>query len=399
MRDKKLLNLTIIMQFYSGIKTINDSLEWNHSGSPAYYNLIKNLEVNPNINYNLILLDTSEGTKKIKQLKLKNLKNRILIVPYFSLIYSNKISFIKKIENFYNKFRQYILVFKYSKNSSFYYVDRDNIIFSFLVLSFQKKSKVVIRLLGVTENLFHHLTIRKNLFSKIIKSVFINPKVHFICSNDGSYAEVIQNQYLDKFHLMFNGVDSNIERDIQESEKFNIVYLSRIVKNKGHKDFINGISKSKFSNDLNVKIIGDGDLKKDMEILTKNLDLTKCINFMGRLKHSDGISELSHADLVISTNYDGVFGNTVLEALKMGIPLIVLEHPGCLSLDKYNLFVLKRDTNLDNNIAKAIDRALIDKTWLNFLKTQSEEFSSKHLIDWKKRIKQELNIVRNFFYN
>ena len=370
MRDENLLNLTIVMQFYSGIKTINDSLEWNHSGSPAYYNLIKNLESNPNINYKLILLDTCQGSKKIKQLKLKDLKNNILIIPYFSLFFSNQIPFIKKIENFYNKLRQYILVFKYSNNSRFYYIDRDNIIFSFLVLSFKKKSKVVIRLLGVTENLFHHIETRNNFFSKIIKSVFKNPRTHFICSNDGSYAEVIQDQYSDKFHLMFNGVDSNIDREVQKSDKFNIVYLSRIVKNKGHKDLINGISKSKFFKQLNVVIIGDGNLKIEMEKLTNNLNLRNFINFTGRLNHSSAMNELS-----------------------------LLKHPGCLSFKKYNLFALNRCVNLDDHIAKAIDRALIDKDWLHTLEFQSKEFSLNYLVDWKKRIELELNIIRNFFYN
>ena len=164
MIDSKKLNLTIVMQFYSGLRAINDSHEWNHSGSPAYYNLIKSLDENPDINYQLILLDTVKGEKKIKQLKLKNLKNYILVIPYFSLIYSNKIPFFKKIENFYNKFRQYILVFKNSNNSNSYYVDRDNIIFSFVVSRFTK-TKMVIRLLGVTDNLFEHLVFRKNPLS------------------------------------------------------------------------------------------------------------------------------------------------------------------------------------------------------------------------------------------
>ena len=133
--------------------------------------------------------------------------------------------------------------------------------------------------------------------------------------------------------------------------------------------------------------------------MTKNLNLSNCINFTGRLKHSSAMNALSKADLVISTNYDGVFGNTVLEASKLRIPLILLEHPWCLSLKQYNLFTLNRDLNIENNIANAIDRAVVDKNWLKSLEVRSKDFSSKYLVDWKKRIKLELNIVRNFFYN
>ena len=398
MRKENLLNIAFVVQFYSGLKTINQDLKWSHTGSPAYYNLIKIVDQNPKIKYQLILLDTVRGEKNIKYLHLDNLKYPVLIVPYFPILLSNKIFLIKKIENFYNKIRQYILVFKYTINSSFYYVDRDNIIFSFLVLRF-KKSKVIIRLLGVTENLFQHLTTRNNVLSRIIKSVFNNSNVNFICSNDGSYSELVKKQYIDKFHLIFNGVNQNLERDFHQSNKLRIVYLSRIVNNKGHEDFIHGIYKSRYANLLDVKIIGDGNLKNDMEELTRNLKLENCIHFMGLLNHSNAVNELSKADLVISINYDGVFGNGVLEALNMGIPLIVMKHPGCHSSNKYNLLELERNSDLVDNIAKTIDRAFTDKDWLNTLGAQSKEFSFNYLVDWKQRIETELNIVRNFFYN
>jgi len=83
----------------------------------------------------------------------------------------------------------------------------------------------------------------------------------------------------------------------------------------------------------------------------------------------------------------------------MGIPLIVMKHPGCHSSNKYNLLELERNSDLVDNIAKTIDRAFTDKDWLNTLGAQSKEFSFNYLVDWKQRIETELNIVRNFFYN
>ena len=111
MNNDKCLNIAIIVQFYSGLKTILDDSYWSHSGSPAYYNFIKLVDRSIDIKYQLILLETDTGSKGIQKLYLDNLKYPILILPYFSIILSSRIPLVKKIENFYNKIRQYYLVF------------------------------------------------------------------------------------------------------------------------------------------------------------------------------------------------------------------------------------------------------------------------------------------------
>ena len=398
MQNVNVVHIAIVVQFYSGLKQIIDENKWSHSGSPAYYNFVKQLDRHAEFTYQLIFLETSKSSNKIQLLQLENLNNKLIVVPYYSLLMSNHINLIKKIENFYNKIRQYIVVFKFTKSTKFYYVDRDNFIFSFFALRF-KDAKVVIRLLGITENLYQYLTEKKNILSRIIKWVFNHPNVNFICSNDGSFAEVVKSQYKDKFHLLFNGVDKNLKRNFQPSNKLKIVYLSRIVNNKGHTDFIQGISKSKVTNQLEVKIIGEGNLKNHLELMVRDLNLEENIHFIGRLSHNDALLELSKADLVFSINYDGVFGNVVLEASQMGIPLAVLSHSGCLSLSQYNFFELEKDSYLVENIAKTLDKAVKDKVWLNDLSKRSEQFAENHLVNWNQRIDSELLIVKNFFYN
>ena len=391
-------NLAVIMQFYSGLNQIIKTNEWSHSGSPAYFNFIQGLELSKDFNYQLILLSTFKDNKKIQYLKLNNLEKVVVIVPYYPLLMSYRFRFIKKIENFYNKVRQYFAVIRLTKTVKYYYIDRDNILFSYFVLRF-RNAKVVVRLLGVTENLYEHLTIRNNIFSKVIKWVFNHPDVNIICTNDGSYAEATKNQYKNKFHLLFNGVDTNLKRNLQLGKRLKVVYLSRIVGNKGHEDFINGIAKSNLINKLDVKIIGDGGLKNNMEAISSNLHLDECINFMGRLSHHEAIDELSRADLVISINYDGVYGNVVLEASQMSIPVIVLEHPECRSGSLYNLLELKRDIRLADGIAKLLRKAVNDRVWLGDLGKRSEQFSSKYLSSWNQRIELEMLIIKRFFSN
>ena len=208
---------------------------------------------------------------------------------------------------------------------------------------------------------------------------------------------MIKDQYKDKFHLLFNGVDANLKKNPQLGNKLKLVYLSRIAYNKGHEDFINGIARSNFANKLDVKIIGSGILKDDMKVLSLNSNLNECINFMGRLDHLVAVDELSKADLVISINYDGVYGNVVLEASSMGIPVVVLEHPGCQTQGLYGLLGLKRGDRLVGNIAKIIRNAVNNEVWLSDIGKNSEQFSLKHLSSWDQRIESEMLIIKGFF--
>ena len=100
---------------------------------------------------------------------------------------------------------------------------------------------------------------------------------------------------------------------------------------------------------------------------------------MGRLDHLVAVDELSKADLVISINYDGVYGNVVLEASSMGIPVVVLEHPGCQTQGLYGLLGLKRGDRLVGNIAKIIRNAVNNEVWLSDIGKNSEQFSLKHV--------------------
>ena len=391
-----IVNFTVVTQFYSGLSQIVRKNEWTHSGSPAYYNFILKLDSSKEFSYQLILLSTSKGDIEIQYFKLKNLRQPVIVVPYYSLFMSCNFLIIKKIENFYNKIMQYIAVIRLTKSTRYYYIDRDNILLVYLILHI-KKARVIIRLLGVTEGFYQYLTTRVNIFSKIIKWVFNHSNVIFICTNDGSYAEVIKDQYKDKFHLLFNGVDANLKKNPQLGNKLKLVYLSRIAYNKGHEDFINGIARSNFANKLDVKIIGSGILKDDMKVLSLNSNLNECINFMGRLDHLVAVDELSKADLVISINYDGVYGNVVLEASSMGIPVVVLEHPGCQTQGLYGLLGLKRGDRLVGNIAKIIRNAVNNEVWLSDIGKNSEQFSLKHLSSWDQRIESEMLIIKGFF--
>ena len=82
----------------------------------------------------------------------------------------------------------------------------------------------------------------------------------------------------------------------------------------------------------NLKIIGDGELRFDLQSLVENLGLQEQVNFAGVLDNLMVRSELSHADiLVLPSSWDG-WGAVVNEALMSGVPVICSDFCGASDL-------------------------------------------------------------------
>ena len=391
--------LTVVARLFSGFESILDDHKWYHSGSPAYYHFISIIDTSDLFEYQLFLLSPKKNKQKtIQTIVLDNLNRPVIYIPYYSMFLSNKLSIIKKIEPFYNKIIQYISVFRFSKTADCYYIDRENLLLTALLLLF-KNVNIVSRLLGVTDSIYRHLVERNNLYSKILRWVFGHERSYFVCTNDGSYAELVKETFASKrFYLMFNGVDKsllNLHNVETDDFKLRIVYLSRIEPSKGHVDFINAVAMSGVAEFLEIIIVGDGALFEEMEELVQRCDLDSAVTFTGGLQHNAAMEYLIKSDLFISINYQGSFGNGVLEAINVGLPVITLSHEGCLTLEQNLLTVVQKDNNVQENTARIISNFVRDKKMRKRMRDNSIKFSERNLKSWDERINNELNIIKS----
>jgi len=390
--------IAIILQFYSGLNKVTDTGHWEHYGSPAYYNFIRKLNLDEELDYQIFFLSTKLSKKNISgEVSIDNLKRSIVIVPYYFFIDERYFFHSKKVNFIYNKIRQYFFIIKKCKSVRFYYTDRDNLLFASIVLLLTNK-KTLTRLLGVTKSLYDHLTVKNNIYSKMIKWVFRNKNSYFICSNDGSYAELTDKLVNDnRFFLLFNGVNKNthnLYKSKKSSEKIRVVYISRIEENKGHYDFIKFIKNFNLKENLEVIFIGDGSLKKEYSKLVNQLKLENIIHFYGRIKHESVTSQLKKSDLFLSLNYDGSFGNGVLEAAQLSLPIVTLLHPGCLTEEVYSFKVIKNNKNLYKELLSFFTDFISSPELRKAMSANSYNFSKKNLISWEDRIDKELYFIK-----
>lgn len=75
---------------------------------------------------------------------------------------------------------------------------------------------------------------------------------------------------------------------------------------------------------ISLNIIGDGELKKQYQQQASQLNISKSVNFLGRVSEDELIQQYQNADILIlpSINSHEAFGLVLIEAMACGLPVI-----------------------------------------------------------------------------
>ena len=116
---------------------------------------------------------------------------------------------------------------------------------------------------------------------------------------------------------------------------------------------------------VELEILSDGPEASSLKRLVEKLDLNKVIIFSGRLpKIEDVFEQVSQADALIHPALHEAFGQSCLEAMALGTPVICLDWAGPgLIVDKKTGYAVKpegREKTI-KNLADAINRCYQDK--------------------------------------
>lgn len=132
------------------------------------------------------------------------------------------------------------------------------------------------------------------------------------------------------------------------NNKFRLLFIGQLIKRKGIDILLQALSGLKESNWF-LDIIGDGKERKNIENLSKILNLSKRAIFHGAKNNMETIELLKTADLfVLPSRFDG-WGAVVNEALMCGTPVVCSNACGAADLikDSFRGEIFKTGSTLD----------------------------------------------------
>lgn len=173
--------------------------------------------------------------------------------------------------------------------------------------------------------------------------------------------------YSGKISLIPNGVDARFfaagaSHPSASEMPWNIVTACRLVPVKGVADLLSAIALLRHDRgrDVRLAIAGDGPLRGDLERQACRLDIGDIVSFLGHCEHDRLPRVLAAADIfVLPSLFEGL-GNSFLEAMAAGIPIVgtpVGGIPDFLIDGRTGLFCR---TGIPDSIADAIERLMTD---------------------------------------
>lgn len=164
----------------------------------------------------------------------------------------------------------------------------------------------------------------------LIKIVLSNAEAVIALTSDMSLK--IKSFYPRKVHIVPNGVNIKVFRpDIYKKNKNEkvICYVGNLRPVKGVKYLLEAF-RLILEDKKNVKliIIGDGPEKKRLEKLSKEINISSKIKFLGDIPNSKLQNYLNISDIFVLPSISEGFPNVVLEAMACGLPVVATNIPG-----------------------------------------------------------------------
>jgi glycosyltransferase involved in cell wall biosynthesis len=210
-------------------------------------------------------------------------------------------------------------------NPNICYVGYDylNIMIAPFILFFPK-TKFLVRETNVLSCMNPRLN---NRIVKLYYRLFYNNYTQVIAQSDDMRNDLIHNFAIkqNKIIKINNPIDfSLLNRQLNNSELisfdpnfFNLIAVGRLCYQKGYDILLQRLSENK---DIKFKLIilGDGTLKTELEHLSKELNLSDSVQFLGYINNPFPYIKASDA-LILSSRFEG-FPNVLIEANALGTP-------------------------------------------------------------------------------
>lgn len=382
----------------------------NGSGGRALYSTIEAYVKN---GYNVYLVTDQENNYQDSNIDLKEENIFYIDMKWKEKLLKHKIMNVwgmRKIVNWLYCFRYNSKSYKAMKkilkqcNEALIYAYEVNAVRSCKKISKKYKMPLITRFQGTIMSKFEN-----NFYTKITRYPHIqalSTKADLIImTDDGTQGDRILKEYGNNSKTLFlkNGVNI-LSRELPEinKEEFKksinvpldkviLLTVSRLVDWKKVDRSIRALSKIKDKEKYFLLIVGEGDERKNLENLIKELNLEDSVRLVGAVRNEDVYKYMTIADIFLSFYDLSNVGNPLLEALSLGKPIITYNVGDTNKVINGKNGVLLDDVSPEN-IARAIEN-INNKQQLKFYSDGAKEYTKNNLYSWNKRMEMEIEEV------
>lgn len=222
----------------------------------------------------------------------------------------------------------------------------------------------------------------RRMLAQTIKWIYPLADVRLAVSN-GVAADIQQlsGLFKSKFNVIHNPIDITTQGDAAKGNLrgyFRIINVGSLKRQKNQALLIKAFAKLLEHIDAELVIVGEGELRGELEKLIADLNLQHCVTLTGFKK--DVAAEYVQSDLfVLSSDYEG-FGNVIVEAMSAGVTVVSTDCQSgpreILAEGKYGRLVPVGDADA---LAKAMLESLQQPHDEQVLKNRAADFSPEKI--------------------
>ena len=209
---------------------------------------------------------------------------------------------------------------------------------------------------NIIKDIFNRITVQRSLDAADM--------VYYVSKAGRDSCRSLYRVKRNKERVIYNGISNKILEDGGEyflrgkktdsGEVISILYVGRLASIKGVDLLIRAFDRCRLKDKLKLVIVGDGEERMELEVLTKKLKISDLVSFEGF--HTDVSTYMREADLFIYPSIcEEVFGISIVEAMAFGILCIANRVGGIpeIIVDGENGFLT------DETSVEGIERAIL----------------------------------------
>jgi glycosyltransferase involved in cell wall biosynthesis len=155
----------------------------------------------------------------------------------------------------------------------------------------------------------------------------------------------------------------------------------------------------KMNENAKVFLIGEGEERKNLELLCDQLGVRDFVVFLGATAHSRVREYMFIADIFISLYDFSNLSDSLFEAMTCGVSVVALDTGRTSQVIKNEVNgVLLRALDLEK-LPDIINRLLTDDENRNRLGKEAREYALKNFWSWEERVQTEVSLVEDLFGN